>query len=309
MMSEVIHLVCSESLPTKLRSWGLEGEVLVWRDPMIEGPAMQHVPLEQLFEVRSQYLQTHFNHSPQRYQTGVVHVFEQLSQPSVKQIYFWFDHDLSSQVCLSFLLSTLSIIGKEVYLMVPELFDHKGMYLHQLNTPTIRSMYNTRVAATSASLAPWRGLWYAYSANHPAGINAILKAPANNFIDKLAILHAGRYPHCLNGVNDIEQQVLSLLASEDAADAESLYRRFNAEHNPWGLSDIQLMSVMLRLEEGPKPLITTTNGVARLTQLGHDIMNFEVDYLAFYQPNRWLGGVQLQKGQTFRWDPFIRELR
>ena len=156
--------------------------------------------------------------------------------------------------------------------------------------------------ALAAGVAAWRAL----ASDDPRVLEAAAAAPAGGvpFLDEALRRHLHRFPSSVNGLNEIEEEALRVLAAGALAFPE-LFAAVTAVEpiQRHGMGDLQLLGDLRALASGEAPLVEDDGGRWRLTAAGHETRAGRRDRVTALGIDRWLGGVHLEDhGPLWRWD-------
>ena len=238
-----------------------------------------------------------------------------------EEVVLWFEHDLFCQIHLAYLLNwfsqrprgqtklSLICIGG-----IPGIEDFRG--LGQLTPEQMTSLFGERHEVTPEELELGARAWAAYSSADPREIVTLLThdTSAMPFLRAVLQKHLARFPSRRNGLGQIENRALELIAG-GAAKFGSLFNEFGKAEPIYGLGDAQFMLHLRQLASGPQPLLTISIDDAAkesseflgtsftLTDNGKSVLRGEVDQIALNGIDTWLGGVHLTGNDAaWRWD-------
>ena len=84
---------------------------------------------------------------------------------------------------------------------------------------------------------------------------------------------------------------------------------------PVGFGDSEVLRVLRLLSSLAVPLVTMTEepgkppkAIFTRTEAAENVLRGEVDYLTVNEPDYWIGGVHISRGNVWRWDADRREI-
>jgi hypothetical protein len=260
-MASMLHVVNGDATLALLRQSGVEGDFLVWKDMLMEGPIPSDGgPID--LKARAAFLHAKYGADPKKYQAAMQALFAALAKAAKGkgEVVLWFEEDFFCQIHLAYLLAHLpaalrrkgrvSIIcpDKPLGVRLPAAFPK--LFVNRL--PLARPLMD--LAAR---------VWKAYAADSTAGWNAFLAWAKSG--DGFAVwpalkaglrAHLGRLPTAHGGPNALETALLRPLAA-GPLDFSHYARRVWSEPmvKPLGLGDLQIARYALDLSEGPLPSI------------------------------------------------------
>jgi hypothetical protein len=276
----------------------LPGHRAVWREIMVEGPALDDGA------ARAAWLARRLGVIPDEYERGWREGLAALARAGADdEVILWFEQDLFCAVNLWFVITRLPATTP-VWLVFPPLSDMFAG-LGSLASSEFAGLFERRRRLDGDARADAEALWRAYAASDPS---ALARSPAAlAFADEAVRLHLGRFPSTAQGVDEIEAATLHALVSGPRAFAD-LFRAVThaPPHRRHGMGDVQYAAALRDLQ----PLIAIDGAAApftgwrvALTSEGLAVLEGRLDGLAPRALDRWLGGVHLRRGAPdWRWD-------
>jgi hypothetical protein len=293
----VLHLLNGDATLAVFPST-LPGHRIVWRDIMVEGPAVADGA------ARAAWLAPRLGVTPDEYERRWREGLAELARATADdEVVLWFEQDLFCAVNLWFVIARLPPTTR-LWLVFPPLGDtFRG--LGTLTSSQLAELFESRCPLDREARTAAGALWGAYAASDPRALAETRSALA--FGDDAVRLHLGRFPSIAHGLDEIEAATLRTLLPGARAFID-LFRA--VMHTPplhgHGMGDVQYAAALRDL----RPLIVI-EGAAEpfpawrlgLTQDGTDVLEGRVDGLARRTPDRWRGGVHLRPGGAdWRWD-------
>jgi len=293
----VLHLLNGDATLAVFPST-LPGPRIVWRDIMVEGPAVDDGA------VRAGWLAPRLGVTPNEYERRWRKGLAELARATADdEVVLWFEQDLFCAVNLWFVIARLPP-ATPLWLVFPPLGDtFRG--LGTLTSSQLAELFESRRPLDREARAEAGALWGAYAASDPRPLAETRSALA--FGDDAIRLHLGRFPSIAQGLDEIEAATLRTLRPGARAFAD-LFRAVT--HTPplhrHGMGDVQYAAALRDL----RPLIVIEGDAEpftawrlALTQDGADVVEGRLDGLARRTPDRWRGGVHLRPGAPdWRWD-------
>ncbi|HEX3178290.1 MAG TPA: hypothetical protein VHZ49_16560 [Methylomirabilota bacterium] len=275
----------------------LPGERDVWRDIMVEGPAVADGA------VRAAWLAPRLGVTPATYEARWREGEATLARASVHdEVILWFEQDLFCAVNLWFVLERLPA-ATAISLVFPALGpDFAG--LGTLAPDAFGPLFEQRTRLEARARAEARALWQAYAASEPTGFpRATGQLP---FTRTAVRLHLGRFPSTTHGLDDTELSTLHALGIGPRTFGELFATVVRRDLAQYGMGDVQYAAALRDLE----PLVAIDDASRpfadwrlSLTATGDDVLGERLDGLAPRAIDRWLGGVHLRPGgRMWRWD-------
>lgn len=297
----MLHIVNGDSFGDKLRQSDIEGEVLVWREALYEGPIYTDLRTEKALMERARYL-AEAGVPQELYLKFSLEQEERLDQleSSGEEMVLWFEYDLFDMTMFMYLLHRIAKLESHgtvnlLYLdAFPGIEDFRG--LGQLTVDQTKGLAGKWVRLTDEQIEFGCQAWEAYSSADPRVITLLIQGDMSLLpcLKPALEYHLKRFPNESNGLSPLEQSVLTLVSQGDDRFG-SLFNRISSEHKMYGLGDIQFNKYLKDLIEAVPPLLTDEEGRLQLTRQGELVREGKerVGRSDCYQ--RWLGGVRLSR--------------
>lgn len=293
----MVHLLNGDATSAVFPST-LPGHRAVWRDIMVEGPAVDDGA------TRAAWLAPRLGVTGEEYERRWREGQETLAHAaSADEVVLWFEQDLFCAVNLWFVLERLPSTTP-VSLVFPPLTDAFNG-LGTLTADDFVPLFERRARLDEPMRADARALWRAYAAPEPMMLART--AGALPFARTAVRRHLGRYPSTTHGLDEIEMATLQELLSGPRPFSE-LFRGVmqSPPLRQHGMGDVQYATALRDLE----PLVAIEDPAAAFTEWhvslapeGADVLGDRLDGLATRALDRWLGGVHLRPGgRVWRWD-------
>jgi hypothetical protein len=303
----VIHIHNGDVTAALARRSGLEGEHLAFREALISGP----VPADVDVETRARHLAEAHGHNLLRVRNDLLAQERALDAAmQADEIVLWFEHDL---YCLIHLVALLERFAAHPNLSLVFVREPIGL----MRAEELGPMFDSRRAVTPAMLALGREAWRAYTAPDPTLLNELLAADLAEFpfLREGLLLHASRFPSTRNGLGELENRALLLIAT-GSTDFATLFGRLDAEHPRFGFGDVEVLRDLRAIGWCAVPLLTITESqdhappktLFATTPAAMNVIDGSVDNVTINDPDCWLGGVHLTKENLWRWDDAQRQV-
>ena len=328
-MPNVLHLTNGDSAVNRMRSGGITGEVIPWRDVLHEGPVPPQLALEQLSETRAHWL------ASQGLGT-LEEIAQQLRErddflrrhTDFDEVVLWFEWDLYDQLQLIQILDFLADSTDEDRAETGtrlSIVSFEG-YLGNLDPGLFAALFESRKQVTDDMLQAGRRAWTAFRSSDPRELekNARGGNPQLEFLDLTLWRHLEELPSTLNGLSRSESQILEAVAHGPLAFHEIFKRVANREERIF-CGDAIMALYIERMSLADEPLIAYTTGdridaprteedsrafrnaEMCLTSAGRAVLGAESDWVTMGGSDRWLGGAHLEGTRAaWRWNPEIR---
>jgi hypothetical protein len=310
----MLHVLNGDVTATVFAAAGLPGDVLVWRDILVEGPLTAEWTEPTALAARAAFLAERLAIDPARYLRGVREQEKGLAGAlGHDEVVLWFEQDLFCAVNLWYLLAWFSRrpAAARLVLVYPPTDAVKGLGL--LEPAQLEALFTERRLVTPPVLALGRRAWEAYTDADPRGVAALADQDheALPFVREAFQHHCDRFPSVATGLNEIETATLETL-DRGAKAFGDLFRTVTEDPRTrrHGMGDVQFAAYV----RGLAPLVSISNadvtaGEVGVTALGREVLAGRRDWLSVRAIDVWLGGVHLEGVRPrWRWDGARRRL-
>jgi len=304
----MLHVLNGDETLRVFERAGIAGNVVVWRDILVEGPVSADGDAVPALEARVAFLSERLAIDRERYARGAREQAEALEAArDHDEVVLWFEQDL---FCAVNLWRLLDWFGRRppaprLSLVYPSTDDVKG--LGALEPARLAELFAERQPITEETLALGGRAWAAYASADPLDSAPLVDRDdaALPFVRSAFRCHLGRFPSVANGLNEVETATLAVLR-RGPRDFGDLFREVSAHPRVrrHGMGDVQFSAAA----RGLAPLLRVLGGEItqaelEITQVGRDVVAGDTDWLSVRPIDTWLGGVRLAEGRPlWRWD-------
>lgn len=249
------HVLNGDALLNRFEATGLEGDVVIARECLIEGD-LSGKNLEEFFRARAAYLGHTYGERGGGYEVEVAHQFRKLtSAPPHSSFHLWFGYDLFCATNMWFVLSLLHRlpVKGEVYVVYPSHLSRENVWL-DFGTAIPNDLvqcYEQRVLLSERDLALARGLWQCYKEGDLAGLQRLTEVPAPSFPYLKEVVQAHLDRLTVDGAPGRPERVVKELLDEGYTDFGAMFRAFTSRAGVYGFGDAQIKKLWHRLTEAP----------------------------------------------------------
>ncbi|MEO7653942.1 MAG: hypothetical protein ABIZ80_26080 [Bryobacteraceae bacterium] len=310
----MLHVTNGESV--QIPETGLPGDVVYWMDVLHEGPVPGALTLEELSEVRAQFI-AGLGWGPEE---EVLAGFRQRDAGlgryrEHEEVVLWFEHDLFDQLHLLQILDWFSLrdlsTAKLSLICIGD-FPGIGRFtgLGQLRPDQLFSLFAGRRPVTRTDLRLAAEGWMAFCSDNPTDLEALLErgTSALPYLKGALVRHLQQFPSTSTGLSRTAQQILISVSSGLKTFADIFQADQGMEERVF-LGDAVFRMYLDQLSGGAAPLLETAGERITLTPDGYAVLSGEKDAIALNGIDRWLGGVHLCGADAdWRWDDSTRRL-
>ncbi len=318
-LQAMLHITNGDCAVPTIRSAGVDGEILPWRDVLHEGPVPAPATLDSLRPLRARFLAPEGGGSA----VDVARELEERDRrlgatEADREVALWFEHDLYDQLQLAQVLDWFA--SSAARHARPPVEGRPGMrrltlvqsddYLGTMQGDRARALWEARRDVTGAQLEAARRVWRAFSSPDPRDIETVLDHVAElPFMRSALLRHLEEFPSIENGLSRTERQTLETLV----VGSYPFHDLFRAAHHdredPIFLGDLTFLRHLKTLASGDEPLVRVDDEKAWLTDAGREALAGTRDRVETLGIDRWLGGVHLKGRRVpYRWDPNARRI-
>jgi len=332
--SNFLHLNCGDISGQILRDSSIPGDVQVWMEIFIEGPAPGNISEVEWRIVRSRFISSQYflDLSMEAALQGADNRYQKLEDAkNYKEVILWFDACMFDQTIMIHLIDRLSKIDltntKLSLICVGEFpgFDSFNG-LGELSPEQTASLFDTRHEITKEEIKLASLAWKAFTSNNPEEIEKVISGDTSAlpYLGKALKRFLQKYPSTANGLNRTQNGILkSVFSGTDKL--SSIFEEVSSFEKPRFMGDTSFWQVLYDLANAKIPLLVIEgpenldkiNKVdserltkkelrkwnVSLTNTGKKVLKNEEDYILLNGIDCWFGGVQLSgKDAQWRWD-------
>lgn len=330
----MLHVHCGDTSAKSLKLSGIPGEILVWVDPVCEGPLPADVADEDVWRaLRAKYV-------ADTTRGGLAHATarDRLARADAEiakfaehdEVVLWFDACLYDQAILVRHLDWFSRRNRgKTRLSLICVGEFPGFPrfcgLGELMPKELGSLFEKRHEITAAEFELGRKAWAALRSTDPAAIEKLCgeDTSALPYLHDALMRYLQQYPCVRNGLNRLQNNALKAVATGHFQLVDIFVQVDHREERPF-FGDTTLWQCLDGMASGKHPLIFVS-GPGRLplwnpprnlaawevlvTEAGVEVLEGKKDAIELNGVDRWMGGVHLCRGKPiWRWDEQERKL-
>lgn len=321
--TRMLHVHCGDSSAGTLRRSDVPGDIIVWCDPLMEGPTPAGLSEEEWQRARAAY---HVSVGYAKDAEGNLHWQQRQDEAlqafaSYDEVVLWFDACLFDQIILVRHLdwfnrrdmgtTELSLICLGEF---PGFEKFRG--LGQLDPGQLGSLLKTRHEVTQEELDLGVKAWAAYRSADPTAIEELLATDTSAlpYLKQALTHHLQLFPSTKNGLNIVEESILRHSARLGLKKVAKLIGEVLSRTDLPFLSDAQVSGCAKGMAAANVPLLDighlsdllSSEGrkqIFVITQAGRDVLDGRADAIELNGIDRWLGGAHLRGLEAqWRWD-------
>ncbi len=293
MEKQILHITNGDSLTERLREIDLEGDIIVWREMLCEGPTVTEVGTKEFVEVRKKFLLENYDITEADYESKFITQLKQLASINTyDEIILWFEFDLFCHINMLAAISYLIQNKKEepVYLVcsgrVPGEKDLKG--LSELSDKQLIAHYKNKLRLTEDDLEMANFIWQLYCGNNPNQLKTEIRKNSNfKYLSSCIRAHIERYPNIHTGLNTLETNILKLIEKHRITSEHQLCGYALSYQGYYGYGDIQLIKIIETL----RPFFSNNGVQLILNEKGQQVLKGSKNFYQDLKNDFSLGGT------------------
>lgn len=239
----ILHVLPGDSLVETFNASGIEGDLAVCRECLVEGDLAGDT-LPEFWETRARFLAGQYGKTADDYHESVVREFAKLSAlQSGSEINLWFEYELFCQSNMWFCLSLLANSTADIYRVAPmtladdEIWDGFG----SMTPDDLRACFAQRIKLTKDDIKLGADLWSAYRDQDSKGL-AELSTHESSAFPKLKDVAAAAIEK-----ESLPSQILEEIVGHGELDFSDVFREFKKRAGVYGYGDTQVKSLLSKI--------------------------------------------------------------
>ena len=293
MSSKILHITNGDSLTQRLEEIDLEGEIVVWREMLCEGPTTSSVGDSNFIKVRKKFLAEKYDISPSDYEEKFVTQLKKLAAiDTYDEIILWFEFDLFCHINMLAAISYLLQNKKKepLYLVcsgrVPG--EKELIGLSELTDRQLIKHYDSKIRLSEDDLDMAHFIWQLYCGNNPSKLKPEIRKSSNfKYLSSCIRAHIERYPNIKTGLNVLETNILKLIDKEHITSEHQLCGYALNYQGYYGYSDSMILKIIDKL----KPFFNLGNNGLELNMNGKFILDGSHNFYRALKTDESYGGT------------------
>jgi hypothetical protein len=236
----IYHVLPGDAQVDGFRSTGIEGQMLVCREALVEGDVSGNT-LDEFFNNRAAFLNQTPDEDPAVYNANVASQFRQLLNVSERdEVNLWFEYELFCAVNMWFCLSLLLDSDAQVYRVSPVHLSYEDRWdgFGGANSVVLKECFDKRVKLDRSDIKLGSELWNAFRRkDHEAIINLTSQpVAAFPYLDEVGRAAA-----------EIDSRPLAIVAEiehEGINNFSEIFAEFRRRAGVFGFGDTQVKNLL-----------------------------------------------------------------
>lgn len=231
----VIHVLPGDAQTETFKQTGIEGEVVVCREAMVEGPADNP---DDLWSQRADF------HSPgdhASYLANVVSEFEKLINTAPgSEINLWFEYELFCQANMWFCLYLLRDTDAAIYRVAPVTLAEKDIWsgFGRMDGDDLRRCFEGRIRLGKEDVELGSELWKAFSAGDYELLSELSRTASEAFPYLDIVTRAAAEK------DTRPARILKEIAADGITEFDDVFGEFSKRAGVYGYGDLQVKKIL-----------------------------------------------------------------
>ena len=270
MSSKILHITNGDGLTDRLKEIDLDGEFVVWREMLCEGPTLSPVGDDKFIELRKKFLSEKYEITAKDYEDKFISQLKKLATvDTYDEIILWFEFDLFCHINMLAAISYLLHNKKKepIYLVCSgRVSGEKELIgLSELSDKQLIKHYSSKIRLTEDDLDMADFIWQLYNGNNPSKLKPEIRKSSNfKYLSSCIRAHIERYPNIKTGLNTLETNILKLIENEHITSEHQLCGYALSYQGYYGYSETMILKIIDDLrpffEHGADGLELNMNG-------------------------------------------------
>jgi len=294
-MPRQLHIANGNTLAHNILELGIDGEIVVWREMLCEGPTTYELGTPEFTKLRTTFLKRHYQIDPAEYEEKFLKEVRKLdSIKDTDEIILWFEFDLFSHINMISAISRLleNKIDIPVYLVCSKKLkgEKEFMPLSQLSLKHLRNHFDQKIHLDQDDLEMANLIWQYYNEENPLKLKALIRQKSNfEYLSSCIRTHIERFPNSKTGLNTIEVNILRLIKENTITSLNQLLGYSIQYQGYFGYGERQVQRLLDKL----KQFYTLKNERLILTKAGEEAFAGSRNFYQDLKNKESFGGVKM----------------
>ena len=295
MLNKALHIINGDSLTEQVKELELQGEIVVWRELLCEGPCTQEVGSSEFIKLRQKFLKEAYDISPENYQDRFVTQLNKLkATQDYNHVVLWFEFDLFCHInmlaAISFYLENKPNVPFYLVCSKRQKGEEELLPLSQLPLKHLLNHFENKIKLDKEDLEIATLVWELYCGNNPIKLKQQIKKTSNfEYLSSCIRAHIERFPNSRTGINSLEKNVLKLVEQQHITSMNQLLGYALQYQGYYGYSDSQMERVLNKLSI----FYTLENDRLKLTRDGLDALEKKKNFYRDLMNDEYYGGAKI----------------
>jgi hypothetical protein len=245
----ILHILNGDSTLQGFEQTGLDGDIMVWREMLSEGPLEENISSASFWKNREEWISGAFKENNEKYQQKMLDELTKLSE-QYDEINLWFEFDLHCQANLlgviAYLQQKIDLSAPAIYLICPGDFPGKVDFRGMGELNNIREQLNEKDFSIAAQA------WKVYVSRNAGALKEFLANTtfwgSLHFLKPALQAQLKRLQVNEQGLNYIEQKLLEIY-NYGVRTIPEIYLEFWKTEKIYGMGDMEIESYLKKLRD------------------------------------------------------------
>lgn len=304
-MKNVLNITNGDSAIETMKEADISGEFLPWRDVLHDGPVPADLSLEDLSEVRAQFISDCGWGDWAEIQRGFIERDSQLRGCNeYEKILLWFEHDLYDQLQILQILDWFHHFPVHDGVVLSLICTDR--YLGWLSADEMVDLFEHEEPIVKEQLILASQFWTAFRSPSPEYLNELTGTDSSvlPFLKGAIGRLEEEFPSTFNGLSRTEQQALTIIEGGTQKFGQVFGENQKLEERVF-MGDSSFRIILNEFLQSTPPLLTMQKGPGKelsITLEGRQVLSGERNWLDIMEPDKWIGGVHLTTRNSWCWD-------
>jgi hypothetical protein len=238
-----IHVLAGDALAENFNKTGIDGEVVVCRECLIEGDVKAE-NLNDFWEIRADFIVSVYGENKEKYFETVADEFQKLNNLTPgAEVNLWFEYELFCQTNMWFCLDLLSKTKAIIYRVAPAVRTKEDVWrgFGKLSAEDLQKCFAQRIKFEKDDITLGVNLWKAYQNSDYEKLEQLSQTKSECFLYLEEVCRA-----------EIEksirpQKVLREIKNYEANDFRKIFAEFSRQAGVYGFGDSQVKRILQEL--------------------------------------------------------------
>jgi hypothetical protein len=224
---------------------------------LCEGKTEVKVGSEDFWKSRFDFLKKSYKITKKQFIDLTLKEYRNLcNHKSQEEIVLWFEYDLFCQINMIAVISWLKRYrkGRKVSLVCSGNIKGKDKMfgLSELSEKQLKNHYKNKIELTQDDIEYADYVWQLYCSNNPIKLQNVYqyqKSTTFTYLVDGLLAHLQRFPSIRNGLNTLENDILTIVKNSKLTSKEQLVNAILREDNKYGFGDIQYQKQVTDLKD------------------------------------------------------------
>lgn len=240
----IYHILPGDSLVEEFKQTGIEGEVIVCREALVDGP-IDAETLDEFWQQRAHFILAEHGDDEIEYHEKVADQLNKLTELNADdEVNLWFEYELFCSVNMWFCLSLLEQTNAAVYRVKPIGLDEENRWdgFGKFTADDLKAAFELRTRFASEEVVLGSELWNAYRRKKIAGLRLRLgetEYPCFPFLSEVVAAASEQDVRPLEIVKEIK--------AGRTTGFDEIFQKFRQRAGVYGYGDVQVRRLLDQL--------------------------------------------------------------